>query len=118
MSDDPLEKTKTLAGQVKDWFLGLIGLDEESLTARAEYSHHLAVESLITNHPDLVMQHIGVEGVGRDQTLDPVIKERAYAALAGLGDNDVQGEKVEGFGPADPSYAAGRSRDDDFTPPM
>ena len=117
MSDDT-EQTESLTEQAKQWLLSLVGLDDESLTARAEHSHHLAVESLIANHPDLVMQHMGIEGVGRDQTLDPVIKERAYAALAGLGDHDVQGENVEGFGPADPSYTAGRSRDDDFTPPM
>ena len=116
MSDEA-EQSKSLGQQAKDWFLGLIGLDEESRATRDEYITNQAINRVIEDHPELVQQHLGIEGVGRDQTLDAATKERAYAALANLGDYDVIGAEVADFGPADPSYAAGISRaDDDFCP--
>lgn len=112
---DAAEQEKSLAQQAKDWFLGLVGLDEESRAARDEYVTDQAINRVIEDYPELVQQHLGIEGVGRDQTLDAVTKERAYAALSNLGNHDVVGTEVADFGPADPSYAAGISRaDDDF----
>lgn len=112
-----VEQEKSLVQQAKDWFLGLVGLDEESRAARDEYITDQAINRVIEDYPELVEQHLGIEGVGRDQTLDAATKERAYAALANLGDHDVIGAEVADFGPADPAYTAGLSRsNDDFFP--
>lgn len=116
MSDET-EQEKSLVQQAKDWFLGLVGLDEESRAARDEYITDQAINRVIEDYPELVQQHLGIQGIGRDQTLDAATKERAYAALANLGGHDVIGAEVADFGPADPSYAIGISRsDDDFCP--
>lgn len=116
MSDEA-EQEKSLAQQAKGWFLGLVGFDEESRAARDEYITDQAINRVIEDYPELVQQHLGIEGVGRDQTLDVATKERAYAALSNLGDHDVIGAEIADFGPADPSYAAGLTRsNDDFCP--
>jgi len=116
MSDEA-EQEKSLAQQAKEWLLGLVGLDEESRAARDEYKTAQAINRVIEDYPELVQQHLGIEGVGRDQTLDAVTKERAYAALSNLGDHDVLGSEVADFGPADPAYTAGLYRsNDDFSP--
>lgn len=91
MSDE--NEQPSIAQQAKQWFLSLIGLDEESRAGRDAYVTHMAIERVIEDCPELVHQYLGIEGVDRDQTLDAATKEKAYAALASLAGYDVSFER-------------------------